>query len=170
MYLAIGERVHSPTSSDVKAKHWAEIWRKNPLPSMLVARGMVHGSSRNRLERVMGVTDIKMVVNLLSPDNKTGTWNRKWAIECASVLKPWLTSEDGPKGVFLLGRKVIDAMTQDKTIKFLDEYWLDDLPMLCLPHPSGRGRWLNDPDRAEACRKKVANFYRETGTGLKIAK
>jgi hypothetical protein len=154
MILLIGERVHDKSLSSSRVAAWEHRWRQSPLRCIMSTPAMSHGSTRQRL---LGIVSIRpgrpfRIVNLLPPDNRSGTWDdglaELAALDLMVGMSTWNQSDpaDPLLGAFLLGRRVMETVVDSRDVDFGDEVDLCGIPALCFPHPSGRSHYLNDDD------------------------
>ena len=177
MLLVIGERVHSPSSSQAGISRTREAWRQHGLRAILRYPGMAWGPTRARLVKLLDRQPDK-VINLLPPDNKSGTWNHFDAERNASLLDHWLnsgnmwpyiTNEDGKEGqithVVLCGARVAAAWPE-RSIPCREPGTIWEhrqIRYLVLPHPSGRNRTLQDKKLLDLLEVSIKEFF---STGL----
>jgi len=128
-------------------------WSADPLAAVL-AREMPDGPTRRNLDRLL--PGRKRVVNLLWPDAEPGAWHAEPAAVAAAALGAWARARG--RCLVLLGLQVAQAFGGGE----LFDLRLGEVPMLVLPHPSGRSHALNDVwSRARVRRAMtmfVANF------------
>lgn len=153
MIVAIAERIHEPRLDAEDVWRWDRAWHTATLSCILSAPTMTQKATRTRLNRLMGV-DAEKVVNLLPPHNRPGVWDQRFARECVTALVPWL--RENAEGVILLGRRVINVFTSGGEFCSVTE--VGPVPALCLPHPSGRSRFLNEPANRERVQAAIREF------------
>lgn len=124
-------------------------WVADPLGAVL-AREMPMGPTRANLDRLL--PGRKRVVNLLWPDAQPGAWLAEPAVLAARELGAWARARG--RCLVLLGLRVAQAFGGGE----LFDLRLGDVPMLVLPHPSGRSHALNDPTSRARARRAVTMF------------
>lgn len=100
-------------------------------------------------------------INLLPPSDECGAWDAELASDRAGDLLAWAMR--GRASLVLLGRRVERATCRAATCVYEPAAWGESfpvwgVPMLVLPHPSGRCRAWNDPAAAAALRAALARF------------
>jgi len=100
------------------------------------------------MEEVMGLRPDKCV-NLLSPWEE---WSQKAARRRASILLTWARA--GHHRLALLGSRVSRAFG----VSGVNQWSVEGVDVLALPHPSGRSRALNDEDYRRRVRHLVMFF------------
>lgn len=168
MILLLGERVHDRDLSEEQVESWRRRWEERPFAFIMRTPAMVAGPTRQRL---LGIVSIRpgrtfQIVNLLPPDNVIGTWDDDLAELCAMHFLLGIGSwqqhhpADPLFAVFLLGRRVMEAVVDRLDVQFGEEVDLCGVPALCLPHPSGRSRYLNDEDYRSRTIHQAEKFLR----------
>lgn len=155
--VALGERAHLPHADAGDLALWAQAWRDDTIRAMHRAPAMeMSGEARDRL---IDITSLRigqfLVVNLLPPDRKTGTWNREMAELYAGRLLTWMqTPACQWTKIIFLGKRVAQEMVDQTEIQFGEVVDLVGIPALCYPHTSGRGERARDWAR-KFLRRKV---------------
>lgn len=156
--LCIAERVNDPAIPDERVARWQRYWcGKDRIDYILSTPAMTRGSTMGRLHRLLGFKP-DLVVNLLWPDNKIGTWDLAEARMSAGTVLDWLFDDRTFGGIILLGRRVVDAFG------IRDREWGTTVagprgtPMLLMPHPSGRNRLLNEASFCSRLRESAGRF------------
>ena len=148
MLVAVGEKLNPRAFNDGTA---AFTWAIDPLSAMLEAPALPEGcQSRRRMEEVMGLRPDKCV-NLLSPWEE---WSQKIARRRASILLTWARA--GHHRLALLGSRVSHAFG----VSCVNQWSVEGVDVLSLPHPSGRSRALNCEDTRRWVRHLVVFFTR----------
>ena len=183
MILCIGERAHKPewkvddrAMAHVDEIRYRESWcdPKKQLRMILGCSAMTHGPTRANLFKLYKLPESTCIRNLLWPSGDCGAWHEKEAVQCAETVKHWLEQtgkltdewEEPPREVrvrlvLLLGRNVTNAFFPGESVPFGHVFEFDRLigsaPItgVCVPHPSGRSRTMNDEAEAERLRSIV---------------
>lgn len=162
MIIAVAERAHrAPLRWEAR-----EAW--DPCTSVALCTG----TTRTRWAR-MGGGYVGRCVNLLPPSLESGAWDAAAATASARTVFAWAATEG--HRLVLLGQRVSDAFgavaRQPGPHRWGREYrlfggWVGvdrHVHCLVLPHPSGRGRVLDDPATHETMRLSIAAFARGAG-------
>ena len=160
--VAIGERVNSPSMTDLRVAHWRQKWEANSVSCICNTPAMVHGATK---ERLFDLTSLRpgevQIVNILPPDNKCGTWDKDLAELCAVRLLTWMQTVNCPwERIILLGKRVSETLVDRTDVEFGTVYDLVGTPALCYPHPSGRSHYLNENCYRERARDWARDFLR----------
>lgn len=150
MILVIGERVNNRDLTPSKVQRWRQSWIRWGWKAALATEAMVRGQSRTRLDQI--VLGEKWVVNLLPPDNKPGSWDQKMARQMAAEAEAWLRGKRCPiRGVVLLGRRVGNMFMPGAAFGTTGR--IGDIPVLLVPHPSGRNRFWNEAENVKKAKR-----------------
>src|SRR5574342_128001 len=150
MVIAVAERLHvrvRPELLEFLREYWsptAYAW----------SAAFLEGATRTRW-RAMGGDHVDRAANLLWPSGRVGDWDPLAARRHADRL----LEVAGAKrhSLVLLGRRVEAAFGLARALwgTIRDHRGVS---CLILPHPSGRSRVLNDPERRAAMRQALVDF------------
>lgn len=163
MIIVIGERINAKHLNDCKKQGWLDCWNRHGWEAAL--RLPAHGGSLSRLEDML---PDHCVVNLLPPDNKCGAWDRELARKVADQATLYFGLPESRGGcaaydsIVLLGKRVAKAFL-GHNVEFGHIEPIGKLFALCMPHPSGRSRFWNDP----GARDQVREWVRELRSHLR---
>lgn len=165
--VAVAERGHWREQTSARITKLRRQYEQRPLAAILLWPCMEFGDTRRRFEKMIGDTNVDRRVNLLPPDNKPGTWDGRLSVAAATILLEW--ADDTDSHLILLGRRVTDAFQEAlghrKSKKFPRPR--NPIPfgetfargrLLCVPHPSGMSRAMNDPDVAAQITRAIEEF------------
>ena len=150
MVIAVAERAHVDAHPELLVRlreHWsptAYAW----------STAFREGATRTRWLD-MGGDEVDRVVNLLWPAAVAGEWDAAAAVGHAERLRA--VARARRHSLVLLGRRV------ERAFGLPPHGWgqpreVDGVRYVTLPHPSGRGRVLNDRDVRAALRQALADF------------
>jgi len=152
MILVIAERVNNRSITDERVARWRQRWDWRTALALNCNAG--YGSLK-RLAEFFPKWCKYQVINILPPDNKAGTWDSGLARKMVSKAPEALDS-DTYSGIVLLGRRVTDLFFQG--VPFGTQSYYNGIPVLCMPHPSGRNRFWNDKNAKKKVRRWVKKF------------
>lgn len=146
MILVIGERIYDPKMSNEKVYRWRRMWDKYGWEMAMRTPAMVYGSARKRLDSVLPGRE--WIVNLLPPDNMSGTWDDKLAQRIMLKCRSWVFGkrERTITGIILLGRRVAQTYQDypfNGKLAFGEIEMISKIPIMVIPHPSLRNRGWN---------------------------
>lgn len=178
--LVIGERIHDPKQLG-REGWWRDRYCSSGIPRIRHVLGMpamTEGSTRKRLERMLGFAPDTKVVNLLWPDSKPGTWDETEAEVSARSLMSYLAENEKRHrhewtGLALLGKRVSRAFSIPSFVEFGERLTIgpsgweihEEGPVLLLPHPSGRSLSLNSESERARFREIVSRFLKDHSDG-----
>lgn len=120
-------------------------------------------SSRRRLEEWFDLESgrhgpwLVRTCNLLPPSPDAGAWDAMTARRMAEILALRVSRRRGPCRLLIFGRRVARAFhCGDLLLCEVGEAL--GVPVLVLPHPSGRNRWLNEPENRERVAESIRLF------------
>lgn len=148
--LFIGERINNRTLTNARVALWHRYWLRLGWRAAFLLP--VSGHSLNRLKKLVPFGVGRTVINILPPDNKCGTWDK----ELAKKMQDTAASELNGNSydcIILLGRRVIDLFFPK--VKFGTRAYYNGLPVLCMPHPSGRNRYWSDKNAEQRVRRWI---------------
>jgi len=161
MILIIGERIHNSNLTLEKVANWRRIWMQYGFKAAVRTPAMEFGSTRRRLMSVLPElgTQNSLIVNLLSPDNKPGTWDVKMADFVLESFESWLLENmKRVDGIILLGQRVKSAVSFHYKEDLDKKNTLMGVPVISIPHPSMRNRSWNQ----EQVRQQLETFLWNT--------